>query len=91
MVKAVEQYRNVDNLISCIQEVDSNTGMPLCNARCCPVMSAGRQDPRIYWRCLLLTEQEPYLYLAQSSEGACQGTGSTIHLPSPTLDRRQII
>ena len=39
---AVEQYKNVDNIVACIQEVDQKTGLPLCNSRCCPVMSAGR-------------------------------------------------
>ena len=39
---AVEQYRLVEALLQCVQEVDSNTGLPICNAKSCPVMSAGR-------------------------------------------------
>lgn len=40
--KAVEQYRLVEALLQCIQEVDSNTGQSICNPKSCPVMSAGR-------------------------------------------------
>lgn len=40
--QAVEQYRLVEALLQCIQEVDSNTGLPICNPKACPVMSAGR-------------------------------------------------
>ena len=40
--QAVEQYRIVDQVIACIQEVDHKSGRPLCNPYNCPVMSAGR-------------------------------------------------
>jgi len=40
--QAVEQYRIVENLVACIQEVDSKTGLALCSPKTCPVMSAGR-------------------------------------------------
>ena len=40
--EVVEQYRLVEALLQCIQEVDSNTGQPICNQKSCPVMSAGR-------------------------------------------------
>lgn len=39
---AVEQYRLVEALLQCVQEVDSNTGLAICNPKSCPVMSAGR-------------------------------------------------
>ena len=39
---AVEQYRIVEALILCIQEVDAYTGLAICNPKSCPVMSAGR-------------------------------------------------
>lgn len=39
---AVEQYRLVEALLQCIQEVDAHTGLPICNPKGCPVMSAGR-------------------------------------------------
>ena len=38
----MEQYRLVAALLQCIQEVDANTGLALCNPKGCPVMSAGR-------------------------------------------------
>lgn len=40
--QAVEQYRMVDQIIHCIQEVNGKTGIPLCSPSTCPVMSAGR-------------------------------------------------
>ena len=39
---AHEQYRVLDQVLGCIQEVDTKTGVPLCNQQSCPVMSAGR-------------------------------------------------
>lgn len=38
----MENYRLVAALLLCIQEVDTNTGLALCNPKGCPVMSAGR-------------------------------------------------
>ncbi|MCJ1226026.1 hypothetical protein MMC12_002675 [Toensbergia leucococca] len=40
--QAVEQYRLVEALLQCIQEVDVNTGTAICNPKTCPFMSAGR-------------------------------------------------
>lgn len=41
----MEQYRLVSALLACIQEMDANTGRPICNPMSCPVMSAGRYFP----------------------------------------------
>lgn len=38
---AMEQYRLAAALVQCVQEVDNNTGLALCNPKDCPVMSAG--------------------------------------------------
>ncbi|RVX71693.1 hypothetical protein B0A52_03877 [Exophiala mesophila] len=38
----VEMNRLLTGLIQVIQEVDTNTGLPLCNEHSCPTMSAGR-------------------------------------------------
>lgn len=38
----MEQYRLVNALLACIQEVDANNGRAICNPISCPVMSAGR-------------------------------------------------
>lgn len=38
---AMEQYRLAAALVQCIQEIDNNTGLALCNPKDCPVMSAG--------------------------------------------------
>lgn len=40
--KVVEMNRLLTGLIQVIQEVDTNTGLPLCNEHSCPTMSAGR-------------------------------------------------
>lgn len=37
----VEQYRLLESWIKIVQEVDQNTGQPICNTTTCPVMSAG--------------------------------------------------
>ena len=37
----IEQYRLIEGLLTVVQEVDSTTGLPICNERDCPVMSAG--------------------------------------------------
>ena len=42
LLLAVEQYRLVEALLQCIQEVDVNTGTAICNPKTCPFMSAGR-------------------------------------------------
>ena len=38
----VEMNRLLTGLIQVIQEVDTNTGLALCNDHSCPTMSAGR-------------------------------------------------
>ncbi|OAP59492.1 hypothetical protein AYL99_06790 [Fonsecaea erecta] len=38
----VEMNRLLTGMIQVIQEVDTNTGLPLCNEQQCPTMSAGR-------------------------------------------------
>ncbi|MCJ1482993.1 hypothetical protein MMC06_003159 [Schaereria dolodes] len=40
--QVAEQYRVLVQVISCIQEMDEKVGMPICNPRTCPTMSAGR-------------------------------------------------
>ncbi|KAI9738710.1 MAG: hypothetical protein M1834_008215 [Cirrosporium novae-zelandiae] len=40
--QVVEQYRLLTAMLHCVQEVDTNTGLALCNPRICPQMSAGR-------------------------------------------------
>ncbi|KAI9713862.1 MAG: hypothetical protein M1820_000592 [Bogoriella megaspora] len=37
----VEQYRLLNEMLKIIQEVNHNTGMPICNPRSCPTMSGG--------------------------------------------------
>ena len=39
---AVENYRIVSTIGQCIQEIDHNTGKPVCNSDSCPKMLAGR-------------------------------------------------
>lgn len=39
---AVENYRIVSRIAEVIQEVDTNTKLPICNAESCPRMTAGR-------------------------------------------------
>ena len=51
----VEMNRLLAGMIQVIQEVDTNTGMALCNEVTCPTMSAGR----LVW----LTVQELLLTL----------------------------
>lgn len=41
-VEVVEMNRMLTGLIQVIQEVDTNTGVALCNEHSCPTMSAGR-------------------------------------------------
>lgn len=42
----VEQYRLLHGMLQVIQEVNTNTGLPICNENTCPTMSAGRYvDP----------------------------------------------
>lgn len=41
-VAVVEMNRLLTGLIQVIQEVDTNTGLALCNEQSCPTMSAGR-------------------------------------------------
>ncbi|KAL3480128.1 Mob1/phocein [Aspergillus californicus] len=38
----VEQYRLLHGMLAVIQEVNSHTGLPICNETTCPTMSAGR-------------------------------------------------
>ncbi|KKY17797.1 putative protein kinase activator [Phaeomoniella chlamydospora] len=38
----VEMNRLLTGMLQVIQEVDTNTGMPICNEHTCPTMSAGR-------------------------------------------------
>lgn len=38
----VEQYRLLHGMLQVIQEVNSVTGLPICNENTCPTMSAGR-------------------------------------------------
>ncbi|GAA87549.1 hypothetical protein ASPFODRAFT_205139 [Aspergillus luchuensis CBS 106.47] len=38
----VEQYRLLHGMLQVIQEVNSLTGLPICNENTCPTMSAGR-------------------------------------------------
>ncbi|KAJ5549800.1 hypothetical protein N7535_002259 [Penicillium sp. DV-2018c] len=38
----VEQYRLLQTMLQVIQEVNGNTGHPICNETSCPTMSAGR-------------------------------------------------
>lgn len=38
--QVVEQNRLLQNLLSLVREVDSKTGLPLCNSQTCPTMSA---------------------------------------------------
>ncbi|KAL1990652.1 hypothetical protein VTN49DRAFT_6491 [Thermomyces lanuginosus] len=38
----VEQYRLLHGMLQVIQEVNTNTGLPICNENTCPTMSAGR-------------------------------------------------
>ena len=38
----MEQYRLIASLLQCIQEIDANTGLAICNPKDCPVMSAGK-------------------------------------------------
>ncbi|KAL4785103.1 Mob1/phocein [Aspergillus varians] len=38
----VEQYRLLHGMLQVIQEVNSHTGLPICNETTCPTMSAGR-------------------------------------------------
>jgi hypothetical protein len=38
----VEQYRLLHGMLQVIQEVNTHTGLPICNESTCPTMSAGR-------------------------------------------------
>lgn len=38
----VEQYRLLHGMLQVIQEVNTVTGLPICNENTCPTMSAGR-------------------------------------------------
>ncbi|KAI9376846.1 Mob1/phocein [Aspergillus egyptiacus] len=38
----VEQYRLLHGMLQVIQEVNTHTGLPICNETTCPTMSAGR-------------------------------------------------
>lgn len=42
MTIVVEMNRLLTGMIQVIQEVDTNTGVALCNDHSCPTMSAGR-------------------------------------------------
>lgn len=37
----VEQNRLMDGMLKIVQELDRNTGLPLCNQHTCPAMTAG--------------------------------------------------
>ena len=40
--QTVENYRIVSRIAEVIQEVDTNTKLPICNTESCPCMTAGR-------------------------------------------------
>lgn len=57
---AVENYRIVSTIGQCIQEIDHNTGKPVCNSDSCPKMAAGRWD-------FLITHEEMIIFLTFDS------------------------
>ena len=70
----MEQYRVVEQLIGCIQEVDSETGEPICNSKVCPVMSAGRY---VSLRAILHTmtnkSQSSHIHMVEQHERTGEG------------------
>lgn len=40
LISVVEQYRLLDLMLQIIRTADEHTGLPVCNDRTCPTMSA---------------------------------------------------
>jgi hypothetical protein len=65
----VEQYRLLHGMLQVIQEVNTVTGIPLCNENTCPTMSAGRYvnntGPSLHFTMSNMIHAQPHLHLAR--------------------------
>ena len=80
--------RLLHGMIQVIQEIDTNTALPICNDHTCPTMSAGRSvlssispnDPT--------NRQQTDIHLARKRP-AGQNSSTILHYPRAKMDSRQ--